>query len=394
MLRKMITVMAPQVRAQRYVEQPELQAMPPVWGDLAVQPFERLSVIGCAAQLTRHRQKQVVCQCSCGFFVVVAPSSLRSGATTSCGCVHGERVASRNRAKAVHGHARGKITPEYRAWQAMRNRCRDEKNTHYKDYGGRGIFVCPAWQEFAAFLKDVGTRPSDAHSLDRYPNPNGNYEPGNVRWATAKEQGRNLRNTRRYAFRGELLTIEEVVERTGAPHDRLYRRLKMGWSIEDAILAPSDVLVTDKQAHMRWYQMIARCHDSTHPRYKDYGGRGIFVWPIWRTSFAAFLRDVGHPPSSAYTLDRKENDKGYEPGNVKWATNLEQNRNRRNTRRYELQGVNQTLAEWAVTSNIPYVRLKGRLHAGWSLDEALGTRVGNTGRLPIGTRRKWTERML
>ena len=84
-------------------------------------------------------------------------------------------------------------TPEYRTWAGMKNRCLNPNNPRYKSYGGRGISVCSEWIEsFSAFLSHVGLKPSPLHSIDRI-NNDGNYEPGNVRWATAKEQARNTR---------------------------------------------------------------------------------------------------------------------------------------------------------------------------------------------------------
>jgi len=83
----------------------------------------------------------------------------------------------------------------------MRNRCADQTNTNY---GGRGITVSPLWDDFQVFLKDIGDAPSASHSLDRI-DVDGNYEPGNVQWATAKEQARNRRSTRMLSFQGETL---------------------------------------------------------------------------------------------------------------------------------------------------------------------------------------------
>jgi len=76
----------------------------------------------------------------------------------------------------------------------MKQRCSDKTQNNYKYYGGRGIIVCHQWQnDFEQFLKDVGRCPSPELSLDRFPNPDGNYEPGNVRWATDSEQQKNKR---------------------------------------------------------------------------------------------------------------------------------------------------------------------------------------------------------
>jgi hypothetical protein len=95
-----------------------------------------------------------------------------------------------------HGQTRGySPTALYRAWANMRTRCNNPKSTQYPYYGARGIAVCDRWSSFEAFREDVGEKPSPKHSLDRI-DPNGNYEPGNVRWATHTEQCRNRRSNR------------------------------------------------------------------------------------------------------------------------------------------------------------------------------------------------------
>ena len=93
----------------------------------------------------------------------------------------------------IHGHdRRGKRSKEYRAWVNMVWRCYSTVCKQYKDYGGRGIRVCDEWNDFGTFLKDVGLAPSKDHTLDRI-NNDGNYEPGNVRWATRSQQSKNRR---------------------------------------------------------------------------------------------------------------------------------------------------------------------------------------------------------
>lgn len=106
-----------------------------------------------------------------------------------------DKVCGRQRRTRCESHGRSG-TPEYHAWEAMLRRCRVKSEKRYADYGGRGIRVCDAWTaSFAAFFRDVGSRPSAAHSLDRIDN-DGHYEPGNVRWATRGEQMRNRRTTK------------------------------------------------------------------------------------------------------------------------------------------------------------------------------------------------------
>jgi hypothetical protein len=96
-----------------------------------------------------------------------------------------------------HGGARAKKElrhPLYKRWCMMRDRCQNPKNIKYQIYGGTGIIVCERWQDFEKFVLDVGLPPGPGYSLDRYPDPSGNYEPDNVRWATAKEQRHNRRS--------------------------------------------------------------------------------------------------------------------------------------------------------------------------------------------------------
>lgn len=151
------------------------------------QRFTRLVVIARAGK-DRWRVR-----CDCGTEKNVYTQSLRT-TTKSCGCLKRE-VDAQRRGTLTHGQARrvdGKRPPVYAVWAAMIQRCENPKAIGYERYGGRGIRVCERWQSFADFASDVGERPSAKHSIDRI-DPNGNYEPGNVRWATAAEQARTRR---------------------------------------------------------------------------------------------------------------------------------------------------------------------------------------------------------
>jgi hypothetical protein len=172
------------------------------------------------------------CDCSCGGTAKVALDQLRSGKTQSCGCLQRERTSAAN---TRHGHAGGP-SQVYRCWAQMIARCTNEKATGYHLWGGRGIKVCERWHDFPTFLADVGEPPSRGHSIDRFPNRDGNYEPGNVRWATREEQNNNTRKNHFVTFKGETLTVAQWAARIGIRPQLLHARLaRLGWSVERAL---------------------------------------------------------------------------------------------------------------------------------------------------------------
>lgn len=134
-----------------------------------------------------------------------------------------------------------KDMPEYVCWVSMKSRCNNPNNLGYPSYGGVGIRVCPEWDaDFWQFFKDVGPRPSPNHSLDRYPDPFGHYELGNVRWATAAEQASNKKYHRRIAYQGEELTAAQWSVRTGIRAQIIYTRIfEYNWEIERALTEPN-----------------------------------------------------------------------------------------------------------------------------------------------------------
>ena len=109
----------------------------------------------------------------------------------------------------------------------MRGRCMSPKNQDYKDYGGRGIAVCDDWNDYRNFLADMGLRPSNKHSIDRI-DVNGGYSPRNCRWATAKEQGRNKRETRFVTVNGKSIAMAQLADDAGVPYGCLKERVKRG----------------------------------------------------------------------------------------------------------------------------------------------------------------------
>lgn len=119
-----------------------------------------------------------------------------------------------------------------------------------------------------------------------------------------------------------------------------------------------------------WLDMKRRCDNADNPRY---GGRGIDVCPRWRESFAAFLSDMGPRPFDGATLDRIDNARGYEPGNVRWATMTEQNRNKDNNRRVTALGETKCVVEWSERFGVNAATIRARLDAGWPPDSAVST---------------------
>ena len=168
--------------------------------DLTGRVFGRLTVLDRAPN--RGRRVMWRCRCSCekASIATVQGDSLTMRKTQSCGCLIAELVMPKAwSASRKHGHTVGhRFTPTWRSWSAMFTRCYNPRFKDYFRYGGRGISVCARWtgkEGFKNFLADMGERPNWT-SLDRYPNNNGNYEPGNCRWATPSEQLRNTRKTK------------------------------------------------------------------------------------------------------------------------------------------------------------------------------------------------------
>lgn len=129
-------------------------------------------------------------------------------------------------------------TKEYRAWVEMKRRCYNKRRKNYKLYGGRGISVCDRWRySFRAFLSDVGYAPSLQYTLDRI-NTDGNYEPGNVRWATIREQANNVRHNSTATVFGTTKSASDWARDTGKHPATIRYRLRSGIPDAEAITAP------------------------------------------------------------------------------------------------------------------------------------------------------------
>lgn len=179
------------------------------------------------------------CLCDCGKKTVLRVNALRTGGTKSCGCLALERAYALN---FKHGGCcHYKVTPEYSTWVAMRQRCSNENMEEYKNYGGRGIKVCDRWSVFEHFLSDMGKKPK-GHSIDRI-DRNGNYEPSNCKWSTAKQQARNTSKTLMVTFKGERIAIGDLCDRLGLSIKLVRTRITvLGWDIERALFQPKMVM--------------------------------------------------------------------------------------------------------------------------------------------------------
>jgi hypothetical protein len=137
--------------------------------------------------------------------------------------------------KPVHGLTK---TKPHIAWTEMRQRCYNKNILSFHNWGGRGIKVCDRWKNsFVNFYKDMGDPPTKGHQLDRIDN-DGDYEPGNVRWATQKEQGRNRRDNVILNVDGEDRLLIDIAEEIGIRYETLYGRIRSGWSVERAVTCP------------------------------------------------------------------------------------------------------------------------------------------------------------
>ncbi len=230
-----------------------------------------------------------ICRCVCGKEKIVRLLSLTTDASKNCGCqnrvheelkvgdlVGGLRVVSptepgfkgakrwicecpdckhqsnmlqndlfnrrRDGAKCkscLSGALRNQFRKEYSSWRGMISRCTDPDDAFYSDYGGRGITVCSRWLgSFETFLDDMGPRPEDKKSIDRYPDNNGNYEPGNCRWADDFEQSRGRRSNVWLEYNGERMVLTDWALRTGIGFNTLSSRLRRGWSVDKVLTTP------------------------------------------------------------------------------------------------------------------------------------------------------------
>lgn len=155
--------------------------------------------------------------------------------------------------------------PEYRSWRSMRGRCLNPANKAYKRYGGRGISVCERWSKFANFWADMGKKPGPEYSIDRIDN-DGNYEPGNCRWATVKQQNNNRSSNVVIKKDGQRFTVTQLAAVSGVSRDTALARKKRGYSDEE-VFAPTSSIYKKDPNNKRWRKGRAQ------PRIESCGSR-------------------------------------------------------------------------------------------------------------------------
>ena len=210
--------------------------------DLKGQVFTYLTVVEFVGR--RGNSSYYRCNCRCGSATEVSRSSLVGGQSKSCGCFRAERMQGLMRTHGMAGHKRDKSTkksPEYKTWDGIKERCLNKNGNGYENYGARGISMAPEWRDsFEAFFAHIGPRPSPKHSIDRVDNT-GDYEPGNVRWATSVQQNRNKRSNRLVEYSGRTVCLAEAAELAGLPYYVVKNRIYKGWTVEDALAEPLDM---------------------------------------------------------------------------------------------------------------------------------------------------------
>ena len=192
------------------------------------QRFSRLVVVKQVD--TGKRGRWYECRCDCGGTTVAITAKLRNGHKQSCGCLKDENWLGTTH--GMHG------TPEHTVWEGIKRRCLMPNEPGFEHYGGRGIKMDVRWQnDFAAFLTDVGHRPSSQHTIERL-DVNGHYERDNVSWATMQVQARNKRNNRHITIGGRTMILVEWCEAYGISPKNVVARERIGWCIERAITTP------------------------------------------------------------------------------------------------------------------------------------------------------------
>lgn len=297
--------------------------------DLTGRTFGRLIVIGKDTERTPSNKIRWVCRCTNdGNITRVTSGDLNSGKTKSCGCLKSELTRERS---TTHGMSK---SPEYGIWNGIITRCYNSNATDYPAYGGLGIGMSDDWRNsFEAFYRDMGPRPTPAHSIDRIDN-DGEYCKENCRWATPIMQASNKDFITLYEFNGESLTLTEIGRRCGISGGTIRDRISKGMSFEDAI--SKELQVSNKIYH----------HDGHSLTIEEWAEK----LNISKNTLYGRILTLKMPISEALSKPVGRNV----------------------MRSYTYNGETLSIQQWSTRTKIPYDKLYYRLvKANWTIEEAL-----------------------
>lgn len=307
-----------------------------------------------------------VWKCFCGKIFETMNYDVKNHKTKSCGCWKELQISL-----ALKDEERENLRT---IWNHIKSRCYNKKNPAYCNYGGRGIRMSRQWKNNSNkfindIIKNLGYK-LDGYDLDRV-DVNGDYELKNVRWATRKINCQNKRNNNLITINNETKTVSEWESLNNLNTGIISRRIKLGWSGEKLLSLPS-VRNYNNQNYLYkiWSSIKDRCFNENNIGFSNYGKRGISVFGSWVDNYEVFekyiLDALGDRPTGRHQLDRINNDGNYEPGNLKWSTIGENNRNKSTCKLITLFGETKTLSEWAEISGIKIGTLSARLKYNWN----------------------------
>lgn len=202
-----------------------------VFKDLTGYKFGRLTVVGLSPRIRGKASKMWLCQCDCGGVTELCSTHVTQHRTLSCGCLRGERASARLK---THGQSNTRL---YNIWCGMKDRCYREKNSRYKNYGGRGIVVCEQWKNsfevFRVWAQSSGYK--ENLTIERRNNDD-NYEPDNCIWIPLAMQTKNQRNRINKTLGGERINLSALCKKAGLNLTTVCDRIKKkGMSLEEAL---------------------------------------------------------------------------------------------------------------------------------------------------------------
>ena len=199
--------------------------------DLTGRQFGHWTVLERADNIGEKVAWRCRCDCLKRTERIVLGGSLKSGKSTSCGCVHKEQMMG-NKLGTKHGQRHTKL---YEVWLSMKQRCSNPKSQYYRLYGGKGVTVCKEWKNFVSFYEwAISNGYKDGLTIERKDSTKG-YNPYNCKWATKKEQANNTERNHYITYNGETHTMAQWAEITGMTYETIRKRIKRGWPVERAL---------------------------------------------------------------------------------------------------------------------------------------------------------------